>query len=529
MSYFLLPTENGIYYPNFLDETVLKHPDINNAVIQGINKLTGREFSINVSLGIICLLCVSDCEIKPLKLKAKKGTLIILLSSTKMKKSKSYLLFYEKYDLPYVYLTISERLKYARNIFKSLEDVRKKDVYCQEVDEMLGNKLGKGSYGEVYAGEKDERKVAVKFAKLKKESIDIPYSRDDSGWHEYHILKFLIKPIIKKKICPNLPLLIDTFTCKERELILHNNEKVKTKCSIMLTELASSTLTEYLKTQRSDDELLSCLFQIMAGLTAIQLHAQILHYDMKFENILVYNCKAGGFWKYKLFDKDYYVPNYGHLFVLNDFGISRSMNIKYPMYKEKSDKTFRLGCRFACIINGKFSPISAKSQYTSSGEIEKPALIKWTGKKGTRSVMFRMNRNGKILDSEVQLTKEQKSFLKKEKVKETDLFRRPDIIPCFEFYNDTQDVLKMFVGDKKKSTQKGNFKKNAGISETIRSKLLPYIGVQPNLDGQEFDLNPNQVCAWYFIRDFFGEYTFASGKAYTKEKSPIIETYNLGN
>lgn len=528
MSCFLLPTENGIYYPNFLDESVLNHPDIDKAIIQGINKLTGKEFSNKVNLSkansIVCLLCIKDCDIKQLKLKAKKGTLILTLGFGKFK-SKSCLIFYEKYDLSYVYLTVDERLKYARNIFKSLEDVRKKDVYCQEVDDMLGNKLGKGSYGEVYAGEKDERKVAVKFAKLKKESINIPFSKDDSGWHEYHILKFLIKPIIKKKICPNLPLLIDTFTCQERELILHNNEKIKTKCSVMLTELASSTLTEYLKTQRSDDEILSCLFQIMAGLTAIQLHAQILHYDMKFENILVYNCKAGGYWKYKLFDKDYYVPNYGHLFVLNDFGISRSMNIDYPMYKEKSDLTFRLGCRFACIIDGKFSPISAKKQYTSTGEYEKASLVKWSGgKRGTRCVMFRMDRKGKILDSEVQYTKEQTAFLKKEKVKGDDLFRRPDIIPCFEFYNDTQDVLKMFVGDKKKSTQKGNFRKNVGISENIRSRLLPYIGVQPNLDGLEFDLNPNQVCAWYFIRDFFGEtYSFDS------VKSPIIETYNLGN
>ena len=48
-----------------------------------------------------------------------------------------------------------------------------------------------------------------------------------------------------------------------------------------------------------------------------------MHFDIKKENILYYKINEGGYFQYKILDETFYVPNYGYLFVINDF-ISRS-------------------------------------------------------------------------------------------------------------------------------------------------------------------------------------------------------------
>ena len=99
----------------------------------------------------------------------------------------------------------------------------------------------------------------------------------------------------------------------------------------------------------------------MAGLHAIQMYGQIKNNDIKSRNILYYNVEPGGFWHYKINKKHFYVPNYGKLFVINDFGVSTLYDPSYQLYPNESTTLFNLGSRYAICNNGIFSPINSKN------------------------------------------------------------------------------------------------------------------------------------------------------------------------
>jgi hypothetical protein len=52
-----------------------------------------------------------------------------------------------------------------------------------------------------------------------------------------------------------------------------------------------------------------------------------LYFDIKLENILYKVINADTILKYIINDKEYYIPTYGYLFMIGDFGISSSRNI----------------------------------------------------------------------------------------------------------------------------------------------------------------------------------------------------------
>ena len=123
------------------------------------------------------------------------------------------------------------------------------------------------------------------------------------------MLKDIIKPLIAKDVCPNLLLFIDTFLCEKCDFIFRKGD-ASHPCVITFMELASGDLRDYLKfATPSNAELYSALFQIMAGLHAIQMSGQILNNDIKSKNILYYDVKPGGYWHYKIGKKNFYVPN----------------------------------------------------------------------------------------------------------------------------------------------------------------------------------------------------------------------------
>ena len=375
--------------------------------------------------------------------------------------------------------------------------------------------IGTGDWGNVYSAylAKDPKcfQFAIKMSRIDESDLEDPYTETSSSWYEIWMLKDIFKPIIAEAICPNLPLFIDTFLCNKCDFVFRKGDK-SYPCIITVIEMASGDLQNYFKSSSATDkEIYSALFQIMAGLHAIQMNGQIMNNDIKAKNILYYNVKPGGYWKYKLNGKNFYVPNYGKMFVLNDFGVSTLYDPNFQLYPNKYRNVFNLGSRYAINIDGQFSPIESLTEYNK--KISSSKTIQWTTDENnkiiSRGATFKLDREtGRVLISRTKLTPFQKSYLFKKGIttnpKTWDFFENPSIIPPFEFYNDVQDVLRTFVGGKR-TTQNGCHSLYNIISQNVINSITPYLGEAQNASERKFSTNAFHVLAGAFIEKFFTE------------------------
>jgi len=416
-----------------------------------------------------------------------------------------------------IYLSTTLRKTFSYNVREKL-NILKSFPYgrqCLPKYFKLGNLLGKGDFGNVYSMVIDDIKFAVKFTRIEKSAIENPFNRYDLSWYEILILRDIFKPLIEKEICPNLPLMIDFFVCSKCKLNIKGKTTIR-PCSIIISELAVGTFRDFLKYyEPTQDELYSSLFQIMAALYTVQLYGQIMNYDVKADNILFYNVTPGGYWKYIIQGQIFYVPNHGKLFILNDFGISRSMSPKHQFYRSRKDITFRLGCRYGMIKNRKIYPIETTKQPDTRGNIGKSSLIKWSDGEQTYGSQFRLiEKTQKVIKCDM-VTNIQDDPLS------LSFFTQPDKYPPFEFYNDTQDAIRTFIGGKR-TTQRGSHKKYPCITRKLNKSLLKYLGKGENTESRIFSKDPSKLCAGYFITKFFvKEYD------YTVPQESIISTHNI--
>jgi len=433
------------------------------------------------------------------------------------------------YDLSRIYLNTKMRLAFVNKIRNSLSRIHSipEGSQCFMKNGMnelakyikLGKLIGTGDWGNVYSAclINDfgcRRKFALKMSRITPEDFKDPYTETSSSWYEIWMLKDIIKPLIAKEVCPNLPLFIDTFLCDKCDFIFRKGD-ASHPCVITFMELASGDLRDYLKfATPSNAELYSALFQIMAGLHAIQMSGQILNNDIKSKNILYYDVKPGGYWHYKIGKKNFYVPNYGKMFVLNDFGVATLYDPNFQLYPNKKRKLFNLGSRFAINIDETFSPIEADIEYLNNG-MHKTNKIKWIETKNgdvlntTHGATYKIDRKtGQVIISHTMLTPLQKSYLFRKGIttnpKTWSFFEHPNIIPPFEFYNDVQDTLRTFVGGKR-ATQKGNHTLYNSVSKTVQDTIKPYLGRAENSKARTFSIHPYHVLAGSFITKFFTE------------------------
>lgn len=103
-------------------------------------------------------------------------------------------------------------------------------------------------------------------------------------------------------------------------------EELLNPCAIVVNELASGgDLRHWLKGKKlSYPELSSMMFQITAGFYALEKYFGMRHYDAHLGNVLAHKLPhKEGVYKYRIDGRDYYVPHFGWLFVLWDFGMAR--------------------------------------------------------------------------------------------------------------------------------------------------------------------------------------------------------------
>ena len=296
----------------------------------------------------------------------------------------------------------------------------------------------------------------------------------------------------------------------------------------------------------------------MAGLHALQVHGQVCNNDVKAKNILSYEVKPGGFWKYIINGVNFYVPNHGQLFIINDFGVSAVYNPQFCYTSNKKDTVAGLGSRFAMIIDGKYSPFNASKSWIAIGSGKNAIMLKnyWGNKrpkdakklpqhKKVRSDCTQIDiqhvtlggqaiincNTGAIKGTEIKFTAEQLKMLQKYNIpadsSNIDFYNHPQIIPPLEYRIDTQDAIRSFTGGHRYS-QPGDHNQFSGIPIQLVKNLEPYLF---NEDTDEavakchsvFPISPKYDLAGYFILDFFSKHT-----NFTKKPTGnILATYPI--
>ena len=156
---------------------------------------------------------------------------------------------------------------------------------------------------------------------------------DNSSVKELYILKLLNR---ERKTINTLhyPLFYGYTTCSESKLtdkeqdvpalIRQNNSK---GYMVIFNELLLGDLRYYIYNIAKENYnlWLNAIEQIYMCLAAF--HATgLLHNDSHYGNFLYKKIKKGGYFKYIINGKDYYIPNLGYLWVIWDFGVSRLLH-----------------------------------------------------------------------------------------------------------------------------------------------------------------------------------------------------------
>ena len=367
----------------------------------------------------------------------------------------------------------------------------------------INKRIGNGTFGVVYSASTKTHQFAVKEARTTGSSYKQPWS-EKTDWKEALILRDIAQPIIENGICPNVPLVYSAYACNtcEFEGLTAQKKKYIKPCIILLMELASGDLSNWLNTKPSEVELYNALFQVLAGLYALEKHGQVFNNDIKAPNILYYNVKPGGYWIYNIMGKRYHVPNFGRLFVINDFGVSDSFSPELQYSYNSKYKNYSLGSRFYTVLNDKIVPFGTTNQCLSE--------ITLRDKKNTRVVRnVQTDCNKKIIGQfKATLSPAQLDLLRSNGIPEDPnnlkFYSNIDIIPPTHFAEDVFDAISMFTGGMR-STQEGTHA-DPDIPASVKAVLSPYISSNVKLWWSNPDMIPPPLAnAGYFINELFGK------------------------
>jgi serine/threonine protein kinase len=374
----------------------------------------------------------------------------------------------------------------------------------------LGKRIGSGTFGVVHAASVGDYRFAVKEASTSRSVLTHPWS-EKTGWSEALILRNIAKPIIERSMCPNVPLIYGAYSCATCEFEGLNSQKKKAikPCIVVLVELASGDFSSWLRSRPTEPEIYNALFQILAGLYALQKIGQVFNNDIKAPNILYYDVTPGGYWIYNILGTQYQVPNIGKLFVINDFGVSSALSPDF-MYSY-AEKHYSLGRRIYTISNNKIVPFGSdlgdpeQSMSLYDSPIRTLAVFNANEKKIPRGI-------------QVHLSPEQTELLARNGLptnpNDLRFYSNIDILPPQEFVYDTHDVLATFIGGIARSTQSGKHVDYA-IPDNVKAVLRQYMMHVPR-DGSRgpfyrkpMTIHPALVHAGYLINDLYGNKNIA--------------------
>jgi serine/threonine protein kinase len=195
--------------------------------------------------------------------------------------------------------------------------------------------IGSGSFGKVYLASLNKHEFVVKEAstsvlqtnniiKNKKSFEILP---KESYVEEYRIMELLSLHVIHGGF-PNFILNYNAAVCETCGYYMNET------CFISFMEPAMCDLDKFIYNTdgmymiSNYDTSCSIIYQLFLGIYILHLKYGIVHTDLKSDNILVLRVEPGGYFRYILNGKEYFVRNYGYLFCIHDFGLAKMRNDK---------------------------------------------------------------------------------------------------------------------------------------------------------------------------------------------------------
>lgn len=219
-------------------------------------------------------------------------------------------------------INIKDRIKLYKHYNNLITNVEDKNAFFTKEDV-----LGEGNQGKVYKYCK-KKKCANSEIAVKKMYLDYKEGKYTEDMYNAKALRYgiyielasnqLINELILQRVSPNF-ILHYTHNFQERDSVCSETYPYK---SYFYNEFINNaeSYTEWASHTNSMHLWYNALFQITSAIYVLQKYFNMTHLDLHSENILVRKISKGGYWTYKINDKEYKVPNLGYQFYISDFG-----------------------------------------------------------------------------------------------------------------------------------------------------------------------------------------------------------------
>ena len=176
------------------------------------------------------------------------------------------------------------------------------------------------------------------------------------------ILYFICKNCIKDDYMnPNIKKYYNNLTIRKKlkssndssdKIIYKRMEKRKgfgTSSLCIVNELCDNSIKGIISSTDEIEKItqeyfISFIFQIINGIYALTKIYKIIHFDCHGGNILISKILSGGYWSYMVNNTLYYIPNYGYILKIWDFG--RSLIIDKDPYSKIYESIISQAKRF---------------------------------------------------------------------------------------------------------------------------------------------------------------------------------------
>lgn len=258
----------------------------------------------------------------------------------------------KKYLLPFVNrvsANIYDRIVYYNKIIKHLNFNKNKKNYCVKFYKFdknkkpifrIGNNIilkyeigTRSTHGAIYLSSfRDINKKLFKYViKISPISYKTPTE-----------IKFneIVSNAVINNLCPHFPISYGYALCMKDNLskssfvkskeINNSNKNIpefilsNKDYYIYLNELASGDLKTF-NYNKNKQILNNTIAQIFLSLMFFYKETGCYHCDAHYGNFLYHKIKAGGYYHYNIFKKDYYLPNLGYLWVIWDYEHAKSL------------------------------------------------------------------------------------------------------------------------------------------------------------------------------------------------------------
>lgn len=319
--------------------------------------------------------------------------------------------------------------------------------------------IGKGSFGQVYratinTGNDDELVIKEAYLRPDEKRILKKATGQNQKWEtiqknsyprENRILD-LVNQLLLSRRCPNFVYVYNMAMCDgcRVQRLFDKGRPTSGSCYVTFMESATTDLDHV--DLINFEEQLSVLYQLLIAVYAIHRYYAIWHRDIKTSNVFVDLIKPGGYFEYVIEGKTYYVKNVGVVAYLADFGVSEVLS---PLYAF----TNYYGSRNAEVMRSS-QEVDGSNLYWKPISLSNKSPIDWrdltteSKVRGTRNLITNPNIKSSV---PINLNNNQK-------------------FPAFEFFDDIQDVIRIFVGGKQ-AAQPGSHSPMRTLSPELKDLI----------------------------------------------------------